>query len=94
MGRVAGMILSSLGLVFLLIAIGLVIYVIIYIASNPTIEPLGGGIALAGAVSVFIIICSTHVHWFLRPLNTMRYADAYKPQRYIIGAPELPRPVG
>jgi len=22
----------------------------------------------------------------------MGYADAYKPQRYIIGAPELPRP--
>jgi hypothetical protein len=34
-------------------------------------------------VSVFVIICSTHVHWFLRPFNAMRYADAYKPQRYI-----------
>jgi hypothetical protein len=44
------------------------------------------------AVSVFIIICSTHVHWILRPFNAMRYADAYKPQRYIIDAPELPRP--
>jgi hypothetical protein len=26
-----------------------------------------------GAVSAFIIICSAHVHWFLRPLNAMRY---------------------
>jgi hydrogenase expression/formation protein len=25
------------------------------------------------AVSAFIIICSAHVHWFLRPLNAMRY---------------------
>jgi hypothetical protein len=35
------------------------------------------------AVSVFIIICSTYVHGFLRPFNAMIYADAYKPQRYI-----------
>jgi len=45
------------------------------------------------AVSAFIIICSAHVHWFLRPLNAMRYADAYKPQIYIIGDPGFPRPV-
>jgi len=32
------------------------------------------------AVSVFIIICSTHVYWFLKPFNAMRYADAYKPR--------------
>ena len=25
------------------------------------------------AVSAFIIICSARVHWFLRPLNAMRY---------------------
>lgn len=49
MGRVAGIILSSLGLVLLLIAIGIIIYVIIYIASKPAIGSLGGGIALAGA---------------------------------------------
>jgi hypothetical protein len=46
------------------------------------------------AVSVFIIICSTHVHWFLKPFNAMRCADAYKPQRYIINAPGFPRLVG
>jgi hypothetical protein len=45
------MILSSLGLVFLLIAIGIVIYAIIYIASNPAIG-LGAAIALAGAVFI------------------------------------------
>jgi hypothetical protein len=39
------------------------------------------------AVSVFIIIYSIHIHWCLRPLRVIRYADAvkkiYKLQRLI-----------
>jgi putative transposase len=35
-----------------------------------------------GAVSVFIIICSTHVHWFLRSLNAMRYAESHEISKY------------
>jgi hypothetical protein len=60
------------------------------VVNLPTLDP-----RVSGAVSAFIIICSIRVHWFLRPLNAMRYADAYKPQRYIsVGDPGFPRPVG
>jgi AGZA family xanthine/uracil permease-like MFS transporter len=34
---------------------------------------IGMGIRGWQAVSAFIIICSARVHWFLRPLNAMRY---------------------
>ncbi len=34
------------------------------------------------AVSAFIIICSAHVHWFLRPLNAMRYAESHEISKY------------
>jgi hypothetical protein len=35
-----------------------------------------------GAVSFFIIICSTHAHWFLRSLNAMRYAESHEISKY------------
>jgi len=74
LGRVAGMILSSLGLVFLLIAIGIVIYAIIYIAFNPTIEPFGGGIALAGAFFIsgplWLLSTILYVAGYLASRNT------------------------
>jgi hypothetical protein len=67
------MILSSLGLVFLLIAIGIVAYVIIYIAFNP-IEPLGGGIALAGAFFIsgplWLLSTILYVAGYLASRNT------------------------
>jgi hypothetical protein len=55
-------------------------YVIVYDISDDNkrfkvaraLEPVL--ISLVRGVLVFIIICSAHVHWFLRPLNAMRYA--------------------
>ncbi len=74
MGQVAGMILSSLGLVFLLIAIGIVIYAIIYIASNPAIDIFGGGIALAGAFFIsgplWLLSTILYVAGYLASRNT------------------------
>jgi len=68
------MILSSLGLVFLLIAIGIVIYAIIYIAFNPTIESFGGGIALAGAFFIsgplWLLSTILYVAGYLASRNT------------------------
>jgi hypothetical protein len=34
------------------------------------------------AVSAFVIICGAHVHWFLRPLNAMRYAESHEISKY------------
>lgn len=67
------MILSSLGLVFLLIAIAIVTYAIIYIASNPPIGPIGG-IALAGAVFIsgplWLLSTILYVAGYLASRNT------------------------
>ena len=74
MGQVAGMILSSLGLVFLLIAIGIVIYAIIYIASNPAIDIFGGGFTLARAFFIsgplWLLSTILYVAGYLASRNT------------------------
>ena len=68
------MILSSLGLVFLLIAIRIVIYAIIYIASNPAIDIFGVGIALAGAFFIsgplWLLSTILYVAGYLASRNT------------------------
>jgi len=68
------MILSSLGLVFLLIAIGIVIYAIIYIASNPAIDIFGGGFTLARAFFIsgplWLLSTILYVAGYLASRNT------------------------
>jgi hypothetical protein len=68
------MILSSLGLVFLLIAIGIVIYAILYITFNPPIGIFGGGIALAGAFFIsgplWLLSTILYVAGYLASRNT------------------------
>jgi TRAP-type uncharacterized transport system fused permease subunit len=63
----------------------------IYVESEAALFGLVAGVSLkyvayftilSGAVSAFIIICSAHVHWFLRPLNAMRYAESHEISKY------------
>jgi uncharacterized membrane protein len=65
--------LGWLAIAFLVIAAAIAIY----IGANAAFGHVAGW-----AVSVFIIICSAHVHWFLRPLNAMRYAESHEISKY------------
>jgi hypothetical protein len=60
--------------VFLLIAIGIVIYAILYITFNPAIDIFGGGIALAGAFFIsgplWLLSTILYVAGYLASRNT------------------------
>jgi hypothetical protein len=68
------MILSSLGLVFLLIAIAIFTYAIIYITFDPAVDIFGGGIALAGAFFIsgplWLLSTILYVAGYLASRNT------------------------
>ncbi len=49
----------------------------------PPLEAVLVEVGTAGAVSVFIIICSARVHWFLRPLNGIIYKSG-KPVHLLV----------